>query len=94
MCKTGVRGGGSEKAKKGVIMYLNSPLLDPTIDKNSNPTVLRTCALETIDTYHEIPIQAYTDGSALNGTTSAGCGAILKFPNGPDIEISKAIGKS
>ena len=25
-CKTGVRVGGSEKAKKGVIMYLNSPL--------------------------------------------------------------------
>ena len=69
-------------------------LLDPTIDKNSNPTVLRTCALETIDRYHQVPIHVYTDGSALNGVTSAGCGAFLKFPNGPEIEISKAIGKS
>ena len=69
-------------------------LIDPTIDKNSNPTVLRTCALETIDSYHATPIQVYTDGSALNGVTSAGCGALLKFTDGPDIEISKAIGKS
>ena len=57
-------------------------------------TVLRTCALETIDRYHQVPIHVYTDGSALNGVTSAGCGAFLKFPTGPEIEISKAIGKS
>ena len=69
-------------------------LLDPVIDKNSNPTLLRTCALETIDSYQQIPIHAYTDGSAFNATTSAGCGALLKFPDGPDIEISDACGKS
>ena len=68
-------------------------LIDPKIDKNSNPTILKTCALETIESYSAIPIQVYTDGSALNGTTSAGCGAFLKFPTGPDIEISKAVGK-
>ena len=69
-------------------------LLDPSIDKNSNPTLLRTCALETIDAYHDTPIQVYTDGSALNGSTSAGCGAFLKFPTGPDIKLSKPCGNS
>ena len=69
-------------------------LLDPSIDKNSNPTLLRTYALETIDTCHDSPIQVYMDGSALNGSTSAGCGAFLKFPEGPDFEFSHACGKS
>merc|ERR1712115_377333 len=49
-------------------------LIDPKIDKNSNPTILKTCALETIESYSAIPIQVYTDGPALNGTTSAWCG--------------------
>ena len=80
-----------EELQPAIIKY---SLFDPTIDKNSNPTVLRTCALETIDRYHQVPIHIYTDGSALNGVTSAGCGAFLKFPTGPEIEISKAIGKS
>ena len=50
--------------------------------------------METIDSYQTVPIHAYTDGSAFNGTTSAGCGAFLKFPDGPDIEISDACGKT
>lgn len=67
-------------------------LLDPSIDKSSLPTVLRTCALETIESYSNTPVQVYTDGSAFNGTTSAGCGAFLKFPTGPDMELSKPCG--
>ena len=69
-------------------------LLDPSIDKNSNPTLLRTCALETIDAYHDTPIQVYTDGSAFNGSTPARCGAFLKFPEGPNFEIIHACCKS
>ena len=69
-------------------------LLDPSIDKSSNPTILRTCALETIDSYHDVQIHAYTDGSALDGTSSAGCGAFIKFPGRPDIDISEACGKT
>ena len=67
-------------------------LLDPSIDKSSNPTILKTCALETIDSYHDVPIHAYTDGSALDGTSSAGCGAFIRFPGRPDIDISEACG--
>ena len=73
---------------------INCSLLDPSIDKNSNPTVLRTCALETINAYHVTPVQAYTDGSALDGTSCAGYGVVIQFPTGPDIEISNACGKS
>ena len=73
---------------------INCSLLDPSIDKNSNPTVLRTCALETINAYHVTPVQAYTDGSALDGTSSAGYGVVIQFPTGPDIEISDACGKA
>ena len=69
-------------------------LLDPTIDKSSNLTILKSCALETIDSYHDIPIQVYTDGSALEGTTSAGCGAYLKIPGRAEIDISEACGKT
>ena len=69
-------------------------LLDPSIDKSSLPTVLRTCALETIDSYRNTPVQVYTDGSAFDGTTSAGCGAFLKFPTGLDIKLSKPCGNS
>ena len=67
-------------------------LLDPTIDKSSHPTLLKSCALETIDSYHDVPIQAYTDGSALDGTSSAGCGAYLKFPDRSEVDISEACG--
>ena len=39
-------------------------------------------------------IQGYTDGSAFKGSTFAGFGAFLKFPDGSDSEISEACGKS
>ena len=69
-------------------------LLDPTINKNSLPTTLKTGALETIDAYPSSLIHGYTDGSAFKGTTFAGFGAFLKFPDGSDVEISDACGKS
>ena len=48
--------------------------------------------METIDSYHDVLIHAYTDGSALDGTSSAGCGAFIRFPGRPDIDISEACG--
>ena len=39
-------------------------------------------------------IQGYTDGSAFKGTTFAGFGVFLKFPDGSDSEISESCGKS
>ena len=69
-------------------------LLDPSIDKSSLPTTLKTGALETIDSYPPTMIQGYTDGSAFKGTTFAGFGVFLKFPDGSDSEISESCGKS
>ena len=69
-------------------------LLDPSINKTSLPTILKTGALETVDSYPPTLIHGYTDGSAFKGTTFAGFGAFLKFPDGSDVEISNACGMS
>ena len=50
--------------------------------------------METIVSYPSTLIHGYTDGSAFKGTTFAGFGAFLKFPDGSDFEYSDACGKS
>merc|ERR1711860_25751 len=42
-------------------------LIDPTVDKKSDPNILRSISLETIDSYGEEKIVIYTDGSAFKG---------------------------
>ena len=73
---------------------LNALFLTPSINKTSLPTILKTGALETVDSYSPTLIHGYTDGSAFKGTTFAGFGAFLKFPDGSDVEISNACGMS
>ena len=41
---------------------IRSQLIDPKVDKSSDPNTLRTSALETIDFYPSTVIHAYTDG--------------------------------
>ena len=55
--------------------------LDPSFYKSTEPNILKLNSLETIDTYSSSSIHAYTDGSAFKGTTFAGFGGNLKFPD-------------
>ena len=55
---------------------------------------LRTSALETIDFYPSTVIHAYTDGSAFKGTTFAGFGVNLQFPDGSSFDYSDACGRT
>ena len=60
---------------------IRTRLLDPSCDKTTPEEILRTSALETVDSYAETPIHAYTDGSATNATRNAGYGSIIKYRN-------------
>ena len=68
-------------------------LLNPEISKKSNQNTLKLCTLETIDSYGQDCIHAYTDGSAFKGTSFAGYGAFLKFPDKSSTEISNSCGE-
>ena len=56
-------------------------LIDRTINKQSDPLILRDTALETIESYPIDWIHAYTDGSATEAVRNAGYGIWLKLPN-------------
>ena len=71
---------------------IKTSLLDPAVNKETLPTLLKTCALETIDSYPASWIHIYTDGSAFKGTTFAGYGILLKYPDGTFYEYSDACG--
>ena len=62
------------------------------MSKSSNPTILKTSALETIDFYPKTWIQGYTDGSAFKATNFAGFGAYLKFPDGTSTDLCAPCG--
>ena len=72
---------------------IHSSLLDPDINKKSDPNILKLCALETIDSYGQDCIHAYTDGSAFKGTSFAGYGAFLEFPDKSSTKISNSCGE-
>lgn len=76
--------------KVGLIQPL---LLDTSITKSSNPSMLKMAALETIDYYGRYNIHAYTDGSAFKATTNAGAGVLLKYPDGTTIETDIPCGR-
>ena len=65
-------------------------LLEPIINKSSHPSIFKSWVLETIDSYHDVQIQVYTDGSALDCTSYPGCGAYLKFPDRSENYMSEA----
>ena len=68
--------------------------MDPKVDKSTDPTTLRFASFETIDSYPSSVIHAYTDGSAFKGTTFAGFGVYLKFPDGTSLDFSDACGRT
>ena len=67
------------------------------VNKQSLPTLLKTCALETIDSYDSYPISAihvYTDGSAFRGTKLAGYGLTIRYPDGSTEDWNDSCGKN
>src|SRR5204863_8262597 len=72
---------------------IKTTLIDNTLTKESNPTILKTATLETIDRYPRTAIHAYTDGSALETTKKAGAGAYVKYPNNKTHTISEPCGE-
>ena len=78
--------------KERKIPTIKTTLLDTAVSKETATSFLRTSALETIDSYPRTTIQAYTDGSAFKGTTFAGFGVLLKYPDGTSFEYSDACG--
>ena len=50
--------------------------------------------METIHSYPTTAIHAYTDGSAFKGTTFAGYGVLLKFPDGTFLKFSDSCGNN
>ena len=50
-------------------------------------------ALETIDSYSDTWIHVYTDGSAFRGTSKAGYGVLIHYPDGSSGKFSGACGE-
>ena len=73
---------------------IKTKLLDPTISKQTNPTILKTCALETIDSYPTTAAHVYTDGSAFRATKFAGYGVIVSYPDGSRETLSDSCGNN
>ena len=48
-------------------------------NKKSDPLILKTSALDTIDSYPKDWIHTYTDGSAFKATINAGYGATVNY---------------
>lgn len=69
-----------------------SSLLKGYANKQTDPIELKRQAEDTIAQYPDNWVHVYTDGSAFKGTTNAGCGVLIHFPDGQKQEISKACG--
>ena len=73
---------------------IKTKLLNQSINKNTPEPILRAAAYETIDSYPDTMIQAYTDGSAFKATTFAGFGVYLKFPDKSPQNLSEPCGNT
>ena len=71
---------------------IKTGLLEEKVSKSTDQNILKLCAMETLDAYPKSWIHAYTDGSAFKGTTFAGLGVHLKFPDGTSTDFSDACG--
>ena len=60
---------------------INTSLLDPEVNKQTLPTILKSCALETINHYPSSATHIYTDGSAFKATKLAGYGVFVRYPD-------------
>ena len=63
------------------------------VKKKDDTVFLMSIALETIDTYPKEWIHIYTDGSASQGTTNAGYGSLVQFPDGSSSDLYNSCGK-
>ena len=72
---------------------IKTALIDKTVNKKSDPHSLKMCSLETVDSYPTSWMHAYTDGSASNGTSKAGFGVYMKFPDGRTYDHCDACGE-
>ena len=72
---------------------IKTTLIDERVNKKSDPHTLRMCSLETVDSYPTSWMHAYTDGSASNGTSKAGFGVHMRFPDGRIYNHSDACGE-
>ena len=73
---------------------IRTSLLDPSVNKSTDPVTLRSETMKTIDSYPDNWIHGYTDGSAFKGTAFAGFGVYLRFPDGTSSDFSDACGKT
>ena len=73
---------------------IKSKLLDKIVNKQTTPTILKICALETIDSYPITTSQVYTDGSAFRATNFVGYGVRVKYPDGSRETLSDACGNN
>ena len=64
-------------------------LVDDTT-KKADVTDIMNASLKTIDSYPDTWIHMYKDGSAFKGTTKAGYGSLIHFPDGNSSELSGA----
>ena len=73
--------------------HIKTTLLDENVNKNSDHNTLKTCAIETINSYPTSWLHIYTDGSASNGTKNAGFGVHMNFPDGRTFDHNAACGE-
>ena len=59
---------------------IRTHLLDQNLNKNSNPLTLKQGALETVDSYSNVHMNVYIDGSAFRATINAVMGVLLTYP--------------
>ena len=77
-------------------MDLKSPEIKTWIkgnlSKKDDPVEILRASLQTIDTYSDQWIHVYTDSSAFRGTSNAGYGVLIHYPDGSSGELSGACG--
>ena len=73
---------------------IKTTLRDPSVNKQTVPTILKTCALETIDSYPLSAVHVYTDGSAFRAIKFAGYGVLVEYPDGTKETLSEACGNN
>ena len=64
------------------------------VSKKDDPVEILRASLETIDSYSDQWIHVYTDGSAFRGTSKAGYGVLIHYPDGSSGELSGACGEN
>ena len=78
-------------------MVLKAPEIRMNIKRNvskkDDPVQILRASLETIDSYSDQWIHVYTDGSAFRGTSKAGYGVLIHYPDGSSGEFSGPCGE-